>query len=239
MSLGKWIAGGLGWAIFGPIGGILGFLAGSALEGSGNNIGENRQQATTRGDFMLSLIVLTASVMKADGKIKKGELDYVKQYFLQAFGRDSAADAVKMLRDILKQEIPVYAVARQIGQNLDNSSKIQLLHYLFGIAKADGHIAQSEIDLIQSISDYMGVFSGDFMSIKAMFVKDVNEAYSILGVSKEATNEEIKKAYKKKAIEFHPDKVAYLGEDVQESAKNKFQKINEAYEIIKKERSII
>jgi len=239
MSLGKWIAGGLGWAIFGPIGGILGFLAGSAFESSSNTGARGVSGATTRGDFMVSLIVLTSAVMKADGKVKKGELDYVKQYFIQVFGVDQATDAIRMLRDILKQEIMVVDVARQIGQNLDNSSKIQLLHYLFGIAKADGKIDQVEVDLIQSISNYMGILSGDFMSIKAMFVKDVNEAYSMLGIDKSATNDEIKKAYKKKAIEYHPDKVAYLGADVQEAAKKKFQKISEAYKILKKERGII
>lgn len=241
MSLGKWIAGGLGWAVFGPIGGIIGFLVGSAFETPGKKSlkgGQRVEGPTTRGDFMVSLIVLTAAVLKADGKIKKGELDYVKQYFLRSFGKEAATDAVRMLRDVLKQEIPVADVARQIGQHLDNSSKLQLLHYLFGIAQADGHTQRSEVDLIQVISNYMGVNSSDFTSIKAMFFKNLHISYSILGVNKTATNEEIKKAYRKMAVEYHPDKVSYLGEDVQNSAKEKFQKIIEAYEAIKKERGI-
>jgi DnaJ like chaperone protein len=187
---------------------------------------------------MVSLIVLTAAVLKADGVIKKGELDYVKQYFLQSFGHEAATDAIRMLRDITKQDIPVNDVARQVGQHLDNSSKLQLLHYLFGIAKADGQIDRSEVDLIQVISNYMGVASNDFTSIKAMFYKDLHISYSILGIDKSATNDEIKKAYRKMAIEYHPDKVSYLGEDVQKSANEKFQKINEAYKTIKKERGI-
>ncbi len=242
MGLGKWIAGGLGWAVFGPIGGIIGFLVGSAFDGTnGSNISGGRRVAgpTTRGDFMVSLIVLTAAVMKADGVVKKGELDYVKQYFLQSFGKEAANDAIQMLRDILKKTIPVNDVAAQVGQNLDNSSKLQLLHYLFGIAKADGHIHKSEVDIIQVISNYMGVGSSDFTSIKAMFYHDINTAYSILGVNKNASNEDIKKAYRKMAIEYHPDKVSYLGEDIQKSAKEKFQKINEAYNSIKKERGFV
>jgi len=241
MSYGKWIAGGLGWAVFGPVGGIIGFLVGSAIDGStGTKI--NRTSSadgpTTRADFMVSLLVLTAAVMKADGTVKKGELDYVKQYLLRSFGEEAAKDGIKILRDVIKQDIPVADVARQIGQHLDNSSKLQLLHFLFGIAKADGHTHKNEVDVIQLISNYMGVHSSDFTSIKSMFVSDINVAYTILGIEKTATDEEVKKAYRKMAIEYHPDKVAYLGEDVQNSAKEKFQKLIEAYESIKKERGI-
>ena len=82
----------------------------------------------------------------------------------------------------------------------------------------------------------MRVNESDFNSIKSMFYNDTHIAYSILGIEPNATDEEIKKTYKKMAIMYHPDKVAYLGEDVQQSAKEKFQKINEAYEALKKER---
>lgn len=240
MSLGKWIAGGLGWAFFGPIGGIVGFLVGTAFEGqTGTKTQQNSTgQATTRGDFMMSLIVLTAAVMKADGTVKKSELEFVKNFFRQSFGTDAATDAIRMLRDILKQGIPVQDVSRQIGQNLDYSSRLQLLHYLFGIARADGYTHKSEVNLIEIIANYMRIGSSDFNSIKSMFYSDTNAAYAILGLTPDATNDEVKKAYRKMAIEYHPDKVSYLGEDVQKSAKEKFQKIQEAYENIKKERGI-
>ncbi|HAN00099.1 MAG TPA: molecular chaperone DjlA [Marinilabiliales bacterium] len=239
MSLGKWIAGGLGWAFFGPIGGIVGFLVGTAFEVSDSpklTSGQTGPTVTTRGDFMVSLLVLTAAVMKVDGNVKKAELDFVKQYLLRAFGKDAATDAIRMLRDIVKQEIPVQEVSRQIGQNLDYSSKLQLLHYLFGISSADGQTHRSEVELIQMISSYMSINPSDFNSIKSMFYSDTQVAYSILGVTPESSDEEIKKAYRKMAVEYHPDKVAYLGDDVQHTAKEKFQKINEAYESIKKQR---
>lgn len=241
MSLGKWIAGGVGWAVFGPIGGIVGFFIGTAFDNTHvikNSRDRHIEGPTTKGDFILSLLVLTAAVMKADGQIKKGELDYVKQYFLRSFGADAASDAVRMLRDILKQEIPVADVARQVGRHLDHASKLQLLHFLFGISKADGHTHQSEVDVIQAISNYMGIGAADFNSIKSMFFNDLNTSYTILGLDKNASNDEIKKAYRRMAVEYHPDKVAYLGEEVQNGAKEKFQKINEAYESIKKERNI-
>jgi DnaJ like chaperone protein len=242
MSLGKWIAGGLGWAFFGPIGGIVGFLLGSAFDGNnqvGIPKGASPSGPTTRGDFMVSLIVLTAAVMKADGTIKKAELEYVKKYLLRSFGQEAATDAIRMLRDVLKQQIPVQDISRQIGQHLDYSSKLQLLHYLFGISSSDGQTKLNEVELIKQISGYMGVGASDFNSIKSMFYSDTHMAYSILGLQPNATNDEIKKAYRKMAVEYHPDKVSYLGEDIQNSAKEKFQKINEAYESLKKERGFV
>jgi DnaJ like chaperone protein len=239
MSLGKWIAGGLGWAFFGPIGGIVGFLVGSAFDGSNQTHipkGASSSGQTTRGDFMVSLIVLTAAVMKADGAVKKSELEFVKQYLNRSFGAQAASDGIKMLRDVLKQQIPVQDISRQIGQHLDYSSKLQMLHYLFGISSADGQTKLNEVELIKLISEYMGIGISDFNSIKSMFYSDTHVAYSILGINPDASNDEIKKAYRKMAVEYHPDKVSYLGEDIQKTAKEKFQKINQAYESLKKER---
>ncbi len=241
MSLGKWIGAGLGWAFFGPIGGIMGFLLGYAVDSAGNKTVANVPHAssTTRGDFMVSLLVLSAAVMKVDGRITKAELDFVKKFLLKSFGEEAATDAVRMLRDILKQEIPVRDVSRQIGANLDYSSRLQLLHYLFGISSADGQTHRHEVDMIHVIATQMGVTDHDFNSIKSMFYNDTHIAYSILGLEPNATNDEIKKAYRKMAVEYHPDKVSYLGDEVQTAAKEKFQKINQAYENLKKERGFV
>ncbi len=236
-KFGKWIAGGLGWAIFGPIGGIVGFVAGAILEKEGKTMQTGRQQTTT-GGFAMTLLVLTAAVMKADGKVLKSELDFVKNYFRQAFGAEAATDAIRMLRDIIKKEIPIDEVCRQIKANMDYASRVQLLHFLYGIAQADGKIDISEEKLIDEIGYKTGVSGKDISSVKSMFVKNTNWAYDVIGTSKDASNEEIKKAYRKMAVKYHPDKVSHLGEDFQNKAKEKFQKVAEAYETIKKERNI-
>jgi DnaJ like chaperone protein len=144
-----------------------------------------------------------------------------------------------MLRDILKQNIPVDQVGQQIKMNMDYSSRLQLLHLLFGISAADGRIVQSEIDMIHYISNRIGVTTKDERSIRAMFVADDGWAYKILEVTKESSVDEIKKSYRKMAMKYHPDKVSHLGQEFQNSAKEKFQKLNQAYEIIKKERGFV
>jgi len=242
-KFGKWITGGLGWAFFGPIGGILGFVVGSLFDGNEQQprmIGsEYPPQQTTQGGYIMSLLVLVAAVMKADGKVLKSELDYTKQFFVRSFGTAAAGEAVKILRDLLNQNIPVTEVCQQIRKNMDHPSRLQLVHFLFGIADADGHIHETEHKLIKHIAEQMGISQKDYESIESMFVANTDAAYKILEVESTATDEELKKAYRRMAIKYHPDKVHYLGEDIQKAAHEKFQKVNEAWEIIKKQRGIV
>ncbi len=235
MKYGKWISGGLGWAIFGPIGGILGFAIGSIFDSAEISTKVYTGESSRNG-FIVSLLVLVSAVMKADGKVFKSELDFVKKYFYDNFGADAAREAMILLRDILKQQVPLKDVCTQIRDNVDYSSRLQLIHLLFGVAYADGIVSKAEQDVISDISGFLGISSQDFESIKAMFVVNINSYYTILEVEPTSTNEEIKKAYRSMAIKHHPDKVGYLGEDLRKNAEQKFKKINEAYEKIKKER---
>jgi DnaJ like chaperone protein len=174
--------------------------------------------------------------MKSDGRTMKSELDYVKTFLVRQFGEQNAIAQVQMLKEILKQEIPLRDVCLQIRQYMPHAERLQLIHYLFGISKADGHVHPDELTTIESIAGYLGVSIADFNSLKAMYFKDTNSDYKILEIEPSASDEEVKKAYRKMAVKFHPDKVAALGEEVQHAAKEKFQKVQEAYENIKKHR---
>ncbi|MDY6436997.1 MAG: TerB family tellurite resistance protein [Bacteroidales bacterium] len=234
------IGAGIGFIIGGgPIGAIIGYALGTIFGGSYTKedvqfMGNSPRQR----DFSASLLVLTAAVMKANGVVKKSELDYVKRFFISSFGQEQAEKYILTLREVLKQDIQIAEVSQQIGRYMDYSSRLQLLHYLFGIAAADGQVQDSESTLIQSIANYMGVYASDFDSIKAMFVKQVDDAYTILGIDPSASDDEVKKAYREMAKKNHPDKVAYLGDDVRKDAEKKFQEINDAYDRIKKQRGM-
>jgi DnaJ like chaperone protein len=236
----KWIGGGLGWVMGGPIGGLLGFLVGSFFDSASVQTSTATSRGiTTPGAFGMSLLVLIAAVMKADGKVVKSELNYVKQFFIRQFGQETAKEALVMLRDLLKQDIPVRDVCTQISRNMDYSSRLQLLHLLFGVSGADGRFHPSEVKLIEAISGYLAISSSDYLSIRNMFIPETDSAYKILEIEPSASNDEVKKAYRKMALKYHPDKVSHLGEDFRKTADEKFRKVNEAYEKIKRERDIV
>lgn len=240
-KFGKWVGLGLGWALGGPIGGILGLAVGSIFDSGKSDVpGQPRgvREKTLRGDYAASLLVLIAAVMKADGRVMKSELDYVKRYFVSRFGEDTANEAVVMLRDILKQEIPLRDVTHQLSQRLDYSYRLEMLHFLFGIASADGTVSEPENDVINKISGYMGISDSDFQSIRAMFVSQTDASYKILEIEATTSDDDLKKAYRRMAMKYHPDKVSHLGEDFKKVAHEKFRKVQEAYDQIKKERGL-
>lgn len=233
----KWIGGGLGWAFGGPIGGLIGFALGSLVDNAQFIVASDKR--THGGDFTASLLVLAAAVMKADGKILKSELDYIKNFFIDQIGAAQTQEKMLLLRDIVSQEIPIPAVCSQIRVHMDYSSRLMLLQFLFGIAAADVQIHASELNLISQISVLLGINQNDFESIKAMFVKSSTNNYKILEIEEDSSDDEVKKAYRRMAMKYHPDKVHHLGEEYHKAAGEKFKKVNEAYDSIKKIRGLV
>jgi DnaJ like chaperone protein len=244
----KWIGALLGFSVFGYFGAIVGFFVGSMFDnrarfewderftGNSGYTGQQAYQRSSGGDFAASLLVLTAAVMKADGKVLKSELEYVKQFYVRQFGEAKTKQQMRALRDLLKQPIDVRSISHQIRYQMQYHSRLQLLHYMFGIAQADQQISDSEVNQIHRIAGFLGINNADFESIKAMFVRDTGSDYKILEITPDASNDEIKKAYRKMAKKYHPDKVNHLGEDVKKQAGEKFRKVQDAYENLKKER---
>lgn len=242
MSLGKYLfAGGLGFVLGGPIGAVVGVVLTSLLSNSEyQTTTAVRKKSTVQGDFRMVLLLLFASVMKADGEVKKSELNVVKRFLVQTFGEQGALEALQLLKEFLKQNYNVSEIAQQASHYFNYSQRTELVHLLFMIATADGSVSENEIRIIQSAARHL-VSIGDFESIKAMFVKNkanTDWAYTVLEIDKNATNDELKKAYRKMAMKFHPDKVNNLGEGIKKQAEEKFKEIQKAYETIKQERNI-
>lgn len=254
----KWILGIGGYFLFGRsfFGGFLGFIVGTFIDNYRRVMGQLRheaeregktfspeelfqmyQQRTSGNDVQTMLMALSAAVMTADGKVLKSELDYVKSFFAQQFGpRFNSAHLQTLKRFIDSGQIPLQQICQDIRLRMQPEVRIQLVHYLFGIAKSDGDVSSSELNVIQQISNMLGIPQVEFDSVKNMFYRDVNSDFRVLGIEPTATDEEVKKAYRQMAIKFHPDKVAQMGEEFQKGAKEKFQKIQDSYEAIKKNR---
>lgn len=237
MGVFKWLGGILGFTFGGGIfGGIIGYAIGSLLE---KKVKTEYRGGEQQGDFMMGLLILTAAVMKADGKVMKSELNFVKDFLAKNFGANNLQNRLDILRQLLDKNIDVYQTCEKIRISFPYATKLQLLHYLFGIAVADNDCTKAEKDLIERIANLIGLSQADYKSIEAMYFRVTDSAYVILQVERNATDEEVKRAYKRMCIKYHPDKVAHLGEEAQKAANEKFQEINNAYEQIKKERNLV
>lgn len=260
MSFAKWVGGAIGWSFGGPIGAIIGLAIGSFVDNMADkgtpllgdrqserkqrdpyrtmpNYGQRKTQPQTQsGDFEVSLLILASIIIKADGKQDQRELDFVRQQFLNMYGKERANHAFELFKRINKQNISTRQVCFQIKQMMDHASRLQLLHFLFGIAKADGIVTEDELRQIYTISGYLGISNRDYESIKAMFYNSSDNSYKILEIDKSVSDAEVKKAYRTMAKKYHPDRVGHLGKEHQIGAEAKFRQVQEAYEHIQKER---
>ena len=264
MGLGKWIGGYLGWITLGPFGGVIGFLIGAAFDSmtsdavesdtSGthyyNNTHDYRTQNQQQGDrnsYLLSMLLLAGYIIKADGRIMHSEMEFVRQMLRQNFGSQAAQEGNDILLKVFENakqqgdfrfKSSIRQTCQQMGRYVDYSGRLQLLNFLVMIAQADGHVAAAEMAALREVTHWMGLSDSDLDGMFHLQGDSLEDAYKVLGVSPDATDAELKKAYRKLALEHHPDRVAKLGDDVRKAAEKKFQEINAAKERIWKARGL-
>ena len=256
MAFGKWIGGYLGWSALGPIGALVGFLVGALFDAAtdggpaqlaqGGHDGE-RQREGERNSFLLSLLVLAAYVIKADGRVMHSEMEVVRAMLRQNFGNDGARQGEQILRQILEEEKRlgrdvfrenIRQSCSQVAGNMDESGRLQLLSFLVAIAQADGSVAQAEIGALREVAQWMGLSADRVDSMLHLGGDTLDDAYKVLGLTPEATDDEVKRTFRRLALEHHPDRVAKLGDDVRKAAEKKFKEINAAKERVYKARGM-
>lgn len=242
----RWIAAILGYSIFRFPGAIIGFLLGSLIEnfrstkkgGSFNTVFKQQRETVSPADFELNLLSLASLVIKADGNVSQEELDFVRKYFVQSYGKERANATFKIFNEVInKRQLSAQNICSLLRQRMRYESRLQMLHFLFSIAKADGHVSDPEVREINNISNFLGINFRDFESIKAMFFNNPDSAYKILEIERTSTESEIKKAYRTMVKKYHPDKLQHMDEVYRNGAEEKFRKVREAYEQLQKERS--
>ncbi|MCV6630197.1 MAG: TerB family tellurite resistance protein [Flavobacteriaceae bacterium] len=238
----KWLAALLGFMVFNVPGLILGFLFGSffdSVKGGEAKVVFNQGRTVSPADFELHLISLSSLIIKADGKVNETELQYVRQYFVSTYGKERANAIFRTFNEVIKKrEISVAHISSFLSKRTRYEVRLQIVHFLFGIAHADGFVSEAEQDVIQQVAYYFRVQPHDFESIKAMFVEAAGNAYKILEIDKHASDAEVKKAYRKMVKKYHPDKVVTENEAIKKGAEEKFKEVQKAYEQIQKERGL-
>ncbi len=200
-----------------------------------------KEEAKTK-DFTYALLILFATVIKADRRTKKSEVLFIKDYLIKEFGTKKAGEMMQILKELLAKEIRVNSICHQIRLNSDYYFRLELVHLLFKLAAVDGSITNEEFSAIENIAQNLSLGQLDFIRIASMFSSysredntrskpnSLDNYYAILGLDPEASKDEIKKAFRKLSKEYHPDRVHHLGENYRKIAEEKFIKIKEAYD---------
>ncbi|PHR95719.1 MAG: molecular chaperone DjlA [Leeuwenhoekiella sp.] len=246
----RWIGALIGFAYRGFLGAVAGYVIGMFIDnlffsnqktgpGPGRSPFGGQRTTVTPGDFELNLLSLCSLVIKADGQVSQREMDYVRQYFVQAYGKERANATFRTFNEVVKKrEINAQRICAYLSQRTRREVRLQIVHFLFGIAQADGTVSASEVNKISEIAGYLGLSRNEFEGLKAMFFKNADSAYKILEIDKSATDAEVKKAYREMAKKYHPDKLQHMDEAYRAGAEEKFRNVQNAYETIQKERGM-
>lgn len=267
MGAGKWIGGFLGFITgAGPLGVLAGFALGWLFDksveqdsGAGERSGggyragygttESERRQGERNSFLFSLLVLASYIIRADGKVMHSEMEFVRKFLRANFGERAVSQGEEVLLRLFEEQkrrgdgafrAAIQSACGDMCANMTAAQRLQLLDFLVMIAKADGVMAPQEVDALRFVTTALGLSMADLDSMLNLGggVTDLDAAYKVLGVSPQATDAEVKAAYRQLALKHNPDRVATLGEDVHKAAERKFQEINEAKETIYRHRGM-
>ncbi|MBR5716003.1 MAG: TerB family tellurite resistance protein [Bacteroidales bacterium] len=199
------------------------------------------QQEGERNSYLFSLLLLSSHIIMADQKIMHSEMEYVRRTLRNNFGTAAETQGNEILLRLFEKHKSIGTTmwnqqilqcCNQMAGAMSVEERLQLIAFLCEIAKADGTVAQVEVDRIRDIARWLGISTDEVDKLLHLGSNKLEDAYKVLGVAPTATDDEVKKAYRQMALQYHPDKVATLGDDVKAAAEKKFKEINAAKELI-------
>ncbi|HOK40485.1 MAG TPA: TerB family tellurite resistance protein [bacterium] len=240
---------GAGFLLGGPLGALVGGVVGYLL--SNENIEQaedvkansyNNLNVKEQSVFLVSLIALLVKITQVDGNVSQQEIREIKNFFKDKlkFTDENLRIVKSIIKETLNSNLTIDEIAYEFKKFSNPYLNIELINVLFRIAFADEKFVPAEENYIRRVAKILEISETEYESIKSQFIKEKDKYYKILGLTKEATNEEIKAKYRELITQYHPDKIMAKGlpEDFVEFANQRLKAINEAYDKIKKERNI-
>lgn len=249
----------LGYYFFGIFGAFFGYLVGSFIDrylayGAGAiNPFTNAHRQTV---FIETVFILMGKLAKADGRISEDEINHVEN-FMQKLGM--SLDHRQLAIALFKEgAAPDFDITPKLNEFMSicghtHNLKQMLLIYLIVMGISDGHLDAAEESLLKGVALHLGYDQPAFRQLLDMVINQshfaggqatsataLEDAYKALGVSKESSDQDIKRAYRKLISQYHPDKLMGQGvpEDMIAMATAQAQEVQAAYDLIKKSRNM-
>ncbi len=217
-----------------------------------NDYTQQQRQQGDRNSFLFSILVLSSYIIRADGKVMHSEMERVRAFVRTNFGAAAVAQADQIMRRLFDQqkkmdsqrlgsyEEIVIESCHQIAAYMTREQRLQLLAFLADIVRADGIVANQEVNALRTVARALGLSDSEALSMLNLSdgATNLDAAYKVLEISPDASDDEVRKAYRRLALKHHPDRVATLGDDVRKAAERKLQEINAARDLIYKARGL-
>lgn len=240
----------LGTLIYTGLAGILLFIAlfwGFSYWAQKKVATYEQSQTESHNRFVWLLVHVLMHTAKIDGRITKDEIQTIHRFFQYNLNYNQT----KMLwvKEIIKEATgsspSLESLLEEFKTTFAYEPRLILLELVFQILYTKHDVPENELQIARRIAAFLEISSYDQRTIEAKYkygsqyatTPDQNNAahyYETLGLEKGATMDEIKKAYRKLSMKYHPDKVGHLGDEFQKIADTKMKEINAAYDYFKK-----
>lgn len=208
--------------------------------------------------YVKELLTFTAHMIKIDGHVSKIETEYVNKFLYREYGRRKQKKYVSIVDSYIRNGYNLEKSINSVNNKCDMSSKLQLIHFLIKVSIIDGYLSTSEFQALSEITQKLNLTYHQLNSILAMYsftsekeerqkkqykkhsvktkTSKIKLALAILEITESSTNDDIKKAYRKLVVLYHPDKTMHLDKYLQKGAKEMYQKVNDAYDFLKEDK---
>jgi DnaJ like chaperone protein len=246
LMLGLWVGGPLAIILFTFFGGVVGHLYDNAralpefTSIEGLDVTRDELDAQAQEHFARHLCALFIELARADGEVSRAEVRVVREYFQNElkYGPE-ALDTVRLfLKEFLQKPPSLEESLAACKDELPTGDRLLLLDTLYQLALADGALQRSEQETLRRIVKELGFTEEDRRSIAARHLGTGDSDYARLGLTPEASDAEVKRAYRQLAAAHHPDRVAHLGPGAVKQATRRFQELQEAYKTIQRLRGL-
>lgn len=206
-----------------------------------------RSQTEAHNTFVFLLVNILIKVAQVDGKVTREEINTIHRFFQYNlhYSQSQLFWVKELVKEALKSTVSLENLLMDFKQRFAYEPRVILFELIYQVLFTNDHVSEPELRMVRNIAEYLEISAFDQRIIEAKYragfrATAAPEAryearyYEVLGLQTGASFEEIKAAYRKLSMKYHPDKVGHLGEEFKKVAEEKMKELNVAYEYLKK-----